>query len=315
MSKIDFIKGHMGGNEIILLYGDQIQKGKEVEVALQALEPPNIGGDQAGLFYKGTDGTGLKVVIVDSASKGIISMCGGLTQVLGKAVIETDFAEYFNLQVEEPIMGICLEMDVGRLSLAIESSKNKFDRVLANMESFVNECYEIRLQRIKVAGINAMKVGKFLVVKGDEITKSYPKAKLTKLSDPVIRRTLIAMQEDFDQRGYLEQKNTDFAIYDLNPGRIANSGRVVFPHKISTGHIEPACGTGTVAVGIAMVEGGEIERDSDEIELSFESGGSPSTIGGPDITKLRLKVKDGKVIEAYFTHSVVEILATGKLWV
>ncbi len=315
MSKIDFIKGHMGGNEIVLLYGDQIQKGKEVEVVLRVLKLPNIGGDQAGLFYKGTDGTSLRVVVVDSASKGIISMCGGLTQVLGKAVIETDFAEYFNLQIEEPIMRICLEMDAGRISLVIKSSKNKFDRVLANMEPFVNECYEMGLQRIKVAGVNAMKVGKFLVVKGDEITKSYPKAKLTKLGGPAIRKILIAMQEEFDQQGYLERKNTDFTIYDLNPGKIANSGRVIFPHKISTGHIEPACGTGTVAVGIAMVEGGEIERDSDEIELSFESGGSPSTIGGPDITKLRLKIKDGKVIEAYFTHSAVEILATGKLWI
>ena len=52
MSKIDFIKGHMVGNEIILLYGCQLPNGKEIEVALQVLGPPNIKGDQAGLFYK-----------------------------------------------------------------------------------------------------------------------------------------------------------------------------------------------------------------------------------------------------------------------
>ena len=85
--------------------------------------------------------------------------------------------------------------------------------------------------------------------------------------------------------------------------------------NITTGHIEPTCGTGTVAVGIAMVESGKLEGNSEEIELSFESGETSSAIGGPDVTKLKLLVKDGRVIDAYFSHSLAEILATGKLWI
>ena len=33
--RIDFIKGHMGGDEVVLLYGDQMPKGREYEVAEQ----------------------------------------------------------------------------------------------------------------------------------------------------------------------------------------------------------------------------------------------------------------------------------------
>ena len=46
--EIPFIKGHMGGNEIVLLWGD-IPGNKELQIALAALRPPIQPG--AGLGF------------------------------------------------------------------------------------------------------------------------------------------------------------------------------------------------------------------------------------------------------------------------
>ncbi len=42
-----FIKGHMGGNQIVLLNGDEIEAGKELGTGLYALDERGIGGHQA----------------------------------------------------------------------------------------------------------------------------------------------------------------------------------------------------------------------------------------------------------------------------
>ena len=313
-STVDFVKGHMGGNEIILLYGDQILRGREIETVLPLLDSPNIRGHQASLFYNSKGDADLRVKIIDFASKSFVTMCGGLTQVLGKALILTAFSKHFNILLKKPTAMITLETDAGLIPLKIEENNTGSGQVLTGMKAFVDECYKLGVQPIKVGDLDVVRVGKFLVVNGDEVRKNYHNIKLEGLNG-ITLQTLKRLQEAFDCQGYLRQRNADFALYDLNPQKPSNNGRVIFPHNITAGHIEPACGTGTVAVGIAMVESGELEGSSDEIELSFESGGSCSVIGGPDITKLKLRVKDGRVIDAYFSHSLVEILATGKLWI
>jgi len=303
----------MGGNEIILLYGDQIPKGREIKTALSVLDPPGIRGHQAGLIYGFEGNADLKVKIVDVTSRGFISMCGGLTQVLGKALIETDLSEYLDIEIKIPVTRLTLKTDAGSIPLEITSHNVRVKRVLTGMKSFVDECYSLGIRAIKVAGVDAMKVGKFLVVDADEIKKVHSAIKFEEM-DGTTLQFLRRMQEDFDKHKYLNRKNADFALYDLNSEKQSNNGRLIFPHGISAGHIEPACGTGTVAVGIAMLENKQI-GGKDEVELSFESGGNPFAIGGPDITKLKLGIKNGKVVEAYFSHSPVQILATGKLWV
>jgi len=50
--KVDFIKGHMGGDEIVLLYADQMPEGKGIAVAASVLAKPSIGGHNSGLVYQ-----------------------------------------------------------------------------------------------------------------------------------------------------------------------------------------------------------------------------------------------------------------------
>ncbi len=302
----------MGGNEILLLDGCQIAKGKELEVGLSALNAPNIRGHQAGLLYKSERNAPLKARIVDAASRGFIAVCGGFTQVLGRALVETDLSEKLDVEVTEPVTQVVLQTDAGPIPIEVRSNNGRVERVDTNMKSFVVECYELGIQAIKVNGVKAMRVGKFLVLNADEITRQYPEIGFEILDNKTLT-ILKKLQDAFDGHRYLKQRNADLALYDLDPLNPTNSGRVIFPHRISIGSIEPACGTGTVAVGIAMVEQEEVELSDGALELYFESGGDISTIGGPQVTTLKLHIKAGKVVDAGFSHSLVEILAMGTL--
>jgi len=307
-----FIKGHMGGNEILLLPGDTIPAGREIDLALQALHPPSIRGHEAGFLYRGDGNNNLKVKIVGGISKRFISSCGGLTQVLGKAIIETDLQQEFGLHVTEPMTTVTLQTDAGELTIKIESLGGEVGKVVSNMTPFIEECYKLGIQPIEVANAHAMKIGKFLVANADDIRRAHPEVNFEDI-DTATLHVLKSMQEAFDRQDYQDCPNADFAIYDLKSVTASHTGRVIFPHAISEDRIEPTCGTGTLAVGLSMIEKKEIQMGEGRLQLAFESGGSPSSIGGPNLTSLQLMIIGGKVEEVSFSNSLVEILATGQL--
>ena len=163
----------MGGNEIILLCGDQVPKGKEIQLAQKLLSRPNIRGHQTGFFYKLEKGGDLKVKIAEIGESQFIPMCGGLTQVLGVALLETDFAEHFGIKVEEPTTKITLETDVGFIPLEIVNKAGTVTRVWTHMKAYVDYCYKLGVQPVRMLGIDAMKVGYYLFVNGDAVKNVY----------------------------------------------------------------------------------------------------------------------------------------------
>jgi hypothetical protein len=121
---------------------------------------------------------------------------------------------------------------------------------------------------------------------------------------------LLSMQKDFDRQHLLPKPNAAYSLFDMYP-EDSTHGRVVFPHNITTGHIEPSCGTGTIAVAVALAETKRTANGS--VTLRFDSGGGPF-LGGPETTEVRMVVQDSKVKHAEFSHSLVEITANGKAW-
>ena len=307
-----FVKGCMGGNEIILLDGTQVPEGKEIDWALAVLNPPHIRGHQVGLLYEGREPDHVKVKTVSVSKKNFISSCGGLTQVLGKTIFEENLGEYLGLQIHFPVAELILETDAGPVLVAAVEVDEGVKTITTNMTSFVNECYELGTGSMEVAGVRVTKVGKVLVVAAEDIRRRFPHVDLERIDEPVLE-VLWQIHQEFLRKAYPDWRSGDFAIYDLSPTQDAD-GRVIFPHHIPEGHIEPACGTGTVAIGIAIAERGNVLPHNGTAELTFASGGSSSEIGGPDLTKLWLTIEDSKVIDASFSHSPVEILATGKIW-
>ena len=208
---IDFIKGHMGGNEIILLRGCQIPKGREIEAALLSLAPPSIRGHQAGIFYKSQNNNRLKVKIVGATSEDFIGSCGGLTQVFGKALGETEFANYFNIKIHDPVTEVFLETDVGIVSLEIEHHGSIVNRVSTNMKPFIEECYHLGVQSMPIEGIDVMKVGEVLVVNGDQIRKQYSAAVFEKMDERTLQ-ILEAIQKGFMDMICPNKKGCTFAV-------------------------------------------------------------------------------------------------------
>jgi len=308
-----FVKGQMGGNEIVLSDGTQVPEGKEIEWALAVLNPPSIRGHQLGLLYEGEEVNQIKAKIVSVSRKDFISSCGGLTQVLGKAILEENLAEYLGLQIHFPVTNLILETDAGPVLIAAVKVDEGVKTITTNITPFVNECYELGTWPMKVAGVRATKVGKVLVADIEEIKKRFPNVDSSQIGQPTLD-VLWQIHREFLRKVYPGGwRGGDFAVYDMSISENAQ-GRVIFPHYIPEGHIEPACGTGTVAIGIAIAERGNVLPHNGTAEFTFASGGSSSEIGGPDLTKLWLTIEDNKVIDASFSHNPVEILATGKIW-
>jgi len=95
---IPFLKGHMGGNEIVLVPREEFSRSSELKAGLRILERPQVRGDQLGLLYEGTEESDLRAKIVDINSRGYLPMCGGLTQVLGKAYRRFDLSDLFEFE-------------------------------------------------------------------------------------------------------------------------------------------------------------------------------------------------------------------------
>lgn len=306
---VPFIKGQMGGNEIVLLDGESIPAGAKLEIGLTVLDPPSIRGHQAALLY-GEGGNRLRAEIISVSGRDFISSCGGLTQVLGKALVEMDISRSgFQLGLHEPITSIELETEAGLVPIISDGQ-----RIISVMTAFVEECYGLGVAPMQVDRVNVMRVGKVLVVNGDVLRKVYPGVDLDRFDDKT-NAVLCQLQEDFHAVAFPGRIVGDFAVYDFRPAH-SGDGRVIFPHEISAGHVEPSCGTGTIAVGIAVAGQGKPHPNPRELRLSFESGGDASGIGGPDITEVWLTTDDdGRVIEARFTHSNVDIIATGQAWI
>ncbi|MBS3736223.1 MAG: hypothetical protein V5A87_05320 [Candidatus Bipolaricaulota bacterium] len=308
-SKLNFVKGHMGGNQIILTLKEDYPGENYLETALPLLKPPHIQGDQLGILTVQPDGEAeMKVKIVDSSNDDYLEMCGGLAQVLGKAIVEVDLVSKFRPDLDSTPLDITLETDIGPVPLRINHGKGQVQEVFTGMKAFVDRCYEKGVSKIQLDEVPATKVGDFLVVEGNKIEEAFPGVNLENIDDGAVE-VLKEIQKDFDRKDFMAKKNADFAIYDLDSN--SHAGRLIFPHRVTSGHIEPACGTGTVAVGIAMAERRQLSEDG-ERELDFESGGSPTAIGGPDLTTIQLVLKKNRIEDIYLRHSLVEILATGQ---
>jgi len=310
---LPFVKGHMGGNEIILLEGTKIPRDKEIDWCLTVLNSPYIRGHQAGLLYNSWEANHIKAKIVSVSRKDFISSCGGLSQVLGKAILEEHLGEHLGLQISSSNTMLVLETDAGPFQITSEGADDNMKNITTNMAPFVGECYRLGVRVIEIAGVRATQVGKVLVVAAEEVRRRFADVNLEHMDESTLE-VLWQLHREFLCTVFPDSRGGDFAIYDLLPSRDEAVGRVIFPHYIPEGHIEPACGTGAVAIGIAIAEQGNVLPSNGTAELSFESGGSSLEIGGPDLTKLRLTMKDGKVIDACFSHSLVEILAVGQVW-
>lgn len=305
--EIPFIKGHMGGNTIALFAEESIPKEKVLEWALLAIQNTHLDCHEAGLLSPSTNTSNLRLRIVGRSSGKFISACGGVTQVLGAAIASGKLALLCGYDPSD-ISEIVLETDVGPVHLKINQDKD-LPRIETEMTGFLRGLKKDGIEIIDLDGTLAVRVGKFLVLRADELVPRFSGEDIRNLS-PELRLVLLKLQRIFLAR--YPKASRDFSLYDLHPEHPGNIGRVVFPHWLSAGHIEPACGTGTVATCAALSLLGEIKRsDPGSVRIvNFESGGGPE-LGGPDTTTAYMSMKGPEIDSIWFSHNCVQLTVSG----
>ncbi len=311
--QLDFVKGHMGGNTILLLYGEQLPPGRELELSVKALGPNHLWCHEGGILYPSAGEAALKVKISEPTLPSFISACGGMTQVLGKALVETDVGDHFGIKIGDPLTGIDVETDAGLTGLEIHTLGNRVLRTVTDMRAFLSECREKGVQSWKLRGVEIYQVGVVLVANADRIRAAHPGVDFANW-DAFTKELLSEIQNEFHKK--TGARDYYFTLYDWNPERSGDL-RVFFPHCIPQDYYEPACGTGSIALGAALFFSGELAQrqalQEGIVNLKLESGGSFG-LGGPDITEIFLEISGGELTGASFTHSLVEITATGKVY-
>jgi len=308
---LDYIKGHMGGNLIILLDGRQLpqEPQRQLEAALEVLGPLRLHGHQAGIFTPTDKPRTLGVKIVDITNRDFIPACGGLTQVTGKALATTNWANRFNVENTSDNFYVILETDAGETRLDI-ITKEEGITTCTDMSSFAELLRSIGIHKIEVDGISVFRSGYYLVADAEEIRKAFPKANFESM-DPFSVEVLSNLQSKYQEA--TGTSNLHFCLYD---NRTEKEGRLraVYPHSVQEGHIEPACGTGSVALAMALLMTDEGQRlglsDGKSINVTLETGGKP-VLGGPDETTVVISIEKDSRIKATFSHSLVEITSQG----
>ncbi len=309
--KLDFVRGHMGGNLIILLHGDQVPVGRELETAVKLMGANYLYAHEAGILYATGKPGQIEVKIAEPTVPCFISACGGFTQVLGAALVETDLGDLFGLSKAASPANVVLHTDCGPTSLSINFENGKAKKIRTNMECFVTECYEHGVGKMTINELEVLRAGKFLVINADIFRKVYPFADFNSWNGKT-REALLNIQHQFmSETGEIEP---NVAVYDWNPERKGNM-RVVFPHYVQDEFFEPSCGTGSVALGLAVLAAGELEQisagENGWHSLDIESGGGIE-LGGPDLTTLEMKIENNQAVSAVFSHSRVEITSVGE---
>ncbi len=301
----------MGGNEIVLVNRDDLPRDEELELGLKILNAPHVRGDQLGLLIeKPGEPNHVGVKIVDNNSRDYLPVCGGLTQVFGRAYRELELGQLLDLDLQGGSDRVELKMDLGSFPVLTGPGPDSGD-IASVMDSFLAEIYEKGVEEGSVAGVTSYRVGHFFVTFTEEIKKEYPDASFKPI-DEYTEELLIELQDRFREVFETDNSNRDFAI--MGPAEDPEKdGKLIFPHNISEGLVEQSCGSGTIAVVVAIVKRGESDG-SGTGKLRFGSGGRERKIGGPETTSVECRVEDGRVKRISFSHSLVELLARGTLY-
>jgi len=324
MPSFDFVKVHAGWDECIFIYGEQLPKGKELPLGLSFLRRPSVRGTEIGLLYPSEANGHVRVRIIDDTAKDFIGMCGGLTQSLGKAIVETDIGRRLGLHIVDGVNRVILDTDSGPIPIEIDVQDGVVRSVTTDMKSYVDERYKFGVNLVDVDGMTLVNVGldghkfkEFLVLDVDELSKRYPNIDfMTKDKEALdaLGRVYAAFADSLGIKlDYLYG-----VVYSIEKrGTPLNVCAVFrfFPWDLQPDDpLEFACGTGTTALGIALHKRGQITFDGEPKEVLVTVGGKHLPEGIKAHTKLTLTGTKDRVTGAWFSHDRIELIASGKLY-
>lgn len=314
---IDFVKGHCGWDTVTLVPTGQIPSAQELEAALKILSPPISGGLEMGFLERTKGQNEIRLRIVASTQKDWIPMCGGMTQVLGKALIETQFRDYFSINIDSTLVQVRLITPSSVVPIEISLKKNRtVESVRSVMDEYCSYLYDTGVEPLSFLGVDLLRVGDFAVIDILSLESQYPDEDFTRRDLgshlDIVNELLGEFEKHRDLRG----------VYGmLFDHRATQSGRFrIFSRFVSDDMVaadipyEFQCGTGTIAVGVALAHLGLLPFE-DSGSLLFEWG-NPSVTHDPygiRTTQLDIRLDGQTITHSSFMHSVVELNAEGTL--
>ena len=315
-----YIKGHCGWDSVTLLYGEQVPEEQEHRVAHTLMSPPCHGGIEIGFMYPPGGDEDIRLRIIDSTTKTWLPMCGGMSQVIGLAAFQTSIQEHFQLRRGNSKACIKVLTDSGLVPLDIRFDQGRPSQILTRMPDFTSYLYRDGVEELEVLKIPAVKVGYFLIFKLDDLQKAYPQAEFRHRGPGSDLDLLGQIQSAYiaDQR--LEANTLYSMIYDLCPETDGDAriftrffkGKGI-PQATS---FEAQCGTGTIAVGLAMAKRKELPFSGSRGQIIYEWGSKSMTLDPYGLRKsiLHMELEGNLVKEAAFSHNVVELQSEGTVY-
>ena len=303
-----------------LLYGNEIPEGQEHRIAQTLFEPPCRGGVEIGYLYPPEQEEDIRLRIIDSTTKTWLPMCGGMSQVIGLAVFSTPIHEKFNIIKRMPVTRIHLRSDSGVIPVDIEFKGGTIHRITTHMPEYARFLYDNGVWPVSIRGIPAMKVGYFLVFKMDDLKKAYPGVEFGHRRPGIHLEILGDIQHEYLQTHCPGVSTLYSMIYDHCPE--ADGDARIFTRFFKgkgvsqSTPLEVQCGTGTIAVGIAMAEKGELPFTGDRCDLTFEWGSKSLTTDPYGMRKsvMSVKMENGRIAWAAFSHNIVELQSMGRVY-
>ena len=317
------MKIHAGWDEIVFLHGEQLPRGEEIAIALSVLRKPSIGGIEVGILYPPRKGGHIRVKMVDDTEKGYILMCGGLTQALAKAMVETPMGLHYGIVASEGSNTVILETDAGLIQIDMVVENHHVQRVITHMNAYVDTLYGIGVNKVTVAGIQCVNVGitesirEYLVMDVDALSESYPAVDFWQRDTRCIE-----VLEGFYAAFFKQQNFSDGVVhgvlYRMTTHGKETSAQAVFRFypwsDDKSDDPEFGCGTGSVALGIALHALGRIQCNAGPVKLPIIVGGVHIPENTRVKTELSLEGNPSRITSASFSHDRIELVASGTLY-
>ncbi|MGC1730662.1 MAG: hypothetical protein WA747_14950 [Steroidobacteraceae bacterium] len=315
---LSFVKGHCGWDTVTLVLASQVPPELQLEAALKIIDMPVSGGLEVGFMGRGEREGEIRLRIAESTTRNWIAMCGGMSQVIGKALVETGFRDHFSLKQSGPTLRVKLVTDSGVIPLEIEIEDAKARQTTTVMDEYAAFSYKCGVDPLVLDGIRGLQVDRFIIVDIAALEARHPGVDFTRRDPGQHLEIVNALLRTFQRHcgsthgavGMLYDDRTD------DPGRFRLYPRFFSP-DLAAAKIpyEFQCGTGTVAVGVALAHHKQLPFNEQQGRIVFEWGDQRVTPDpyGIRTSQLNLVLHSGRVAKASFSHSVVEILAEGTL--
>lgn len=318
--RLSFVRGHCGWDVVTLLLGSEIPAGRELEIAQRVLDVPFDGGIESGILDPGDAPGDVRLRITDLLTRDWLPMCGGMSQVIGKALVETSLREHFRIDPAAAVVRVRLQTGRCDIPVAVEVTDGKATRVTTTMDSYAAHAYATGVEHVSFAGVRATRVAEFLVIDLANLEAVHPGVDFTR-RDPGPHLAIVNGVLEAYRRQLGGVPGVVSMLYDARPEGPGDLR--AFPRfygaddTASRMRYEFQCGTGTVAIAVALAHARRLPGTGRDRSFLLEWGSQRTTPDpyGIRTSRVELALEGERVTRIDFEHSVIEILAEGTLQV